>query len=63
MNQVVVKTFNNQPEADLAQNLLHEHNIWSMVRLGDTSAYGSGGSDITLLVKEQDLEHAKEILL
>lgn len=60
--QVVVKIFNNLPEAELARNLLEAERVWSMLRGGNLSAYDKGGAGTYLFVKVVDLERARLLL-
>lgn len=62
MEQVVVKTFKNLPEAELAKGLLAAEKVWSMVRGGVLSAYQNGGGETYVIVKTEDLERARLIL-
>lgn len=62
MEQVVVKTFRNLSEAELAKGLLAAEKVWSMVRGGNLSAYHNSGGETMLVVKETDLERAQLIL-
>lgn len=62
MEQVVVKIFNNLPEAELARNLLEAERVWSMLRGGNLSAYDKSGAGTYLFVKAVDLERARLLL-
>ncbi len=62
MEQVVVKTFENLPEAELARNLLAAEKVWSMTRGGALSGYQGGGGLTSLIVKMEDLERPRLIL-
>ena len=62
---VVVKTFLNRFEADVAKSALDAADIESLVRPDDAGGMEPGlwvGSAIELLVRDEDGDRAKEIL-
>ena len=62
---VVVRTFNDRIEADLAQSALEAAGIESMVRGDDAGGVQPGlwtSMGVDLLVREEDAINAREIL-
>jgi len=63
---IVVHTFNNRPEADLAKSALEAAGIDAMVQADDGGgmrpAMAWAGSGLHLLVRAADVEVAREIL-
>jgi hypothetical protein len=65
-NLVVVHTFNNRTEADLAKSALEAAGIDAMVQSDDGGAQepaiGWAGSGMHILVRAEDAEVAREVL-
>jgi putative signal transducing protein len=65
-NLIVVHTFNNRSEADLAKSALEAAGIDAMVQADDGGgmrpAMAWAGSGLHLLIRAEDLEMAREIL-
>jgi hypothetical protein len=62
---VVVRTFNDRIEAELAQSALEAAGIESMVRGDDAGGVQPGlwtGEGVDVLVREEDATNAREIL-
>ena len=63
---VVVHTFNNRPEADLAKSALEAAGVDAMMQADDGGgmrpAMAWAGSALHLLVRVEDVEVAREIL-
>jgi hypothetical protein len=63
---VVVHTFNNRPDADLAKSALEAAGIDAMVQADDGGgmrpAIAWAGSGMQILVRAEDAEVAREIL-
>jgi hypothetical protein len=62
---VVVGTFNDRIEADLAQSALEAAGIQSMIRADDAEGTQPGlwmGNGVDVLVSEEDAGRAEEIL-
>jgi hypothetical protein len=62
---VVLDTFNNHIDADLAQSALEAMGIDSMVRADDAGGEQPGlwvGSGVQILVRERDAELAKMVI-
>ena len=65
-NLVSLKTFNNDAEAELVKNILEDNGIDALVKADDCAGmvpflqFGSGG--VHLLVFEEDVEKAQEML-
>jgi hypothetical protein len=63
---VVVHTFNNRPEADLAKSALEAAGIDAMVQADDGGgmrpALAWAGSGMHILVRAEDAEVAREVL-
>ena len=62
---VVVRTFSDRIEADLAQSALEAAGIESMIRGDDAGGLQPGlwvGTGVDLLVREEDAGTAREIL-
>ena len=65
-NLVLVQTFGNRPEADLARGLLEAEGIDSMIQ-SDTAGgmrehLSWSGAGFRILVREEDAANAREIL-
>jgi len=64
-NEVVLKTFINMYEAQMAKGLLDEKGIVSMLSDEDIGGFQPGmiiGETIKLMVNEEDLERAREVI-
>jgi hypothetical protein len=63
---VVVHTYNNRPEADLAKSALEAAGIDAMVQADDGGgmrpAIAWAGSGMHILVRAEDMEVAREVL-
>ena len=62
---VILRTFSNRFEADLARSALEAASIESMVRHDDAGGMRPGlwvGRGVELLVRREDAERAREIL-
>ena len=65
MGEIVLKTFINRYEADLAKGLLDEKGIENMISDEDVGGFRPGmivGEPIQLIVNEKDLEKAKQTI-
>ena len=65
MVEIVLKTFLNRYEAELAKGLLDEKGIDNMISDDDVGGFRPGmiiGESIKLIVNEEDLEKAKEAI-
>jgi hypothetical protein len=63
--EVVLKTFLKRYEADIAKGLLDEKGITNMISDEDVGGFRTGmiiGDPIKLIVNEEDLEKAKEVI-
>jgi Putative prokaryotic signal transducing protein len=62
---VILSTFNNQIEADLARSALESIGIESMVRADDAGGEQPGlwvGEGVQILVRERDAELARTVI-
>ena len=59
---VVLRTFTNNFEVDLARTTLEAAGIESMIRTGDSGGRGLVLSFMELLVRSEDVEDAQQIL-
>ena len=62
---VILSTFNNQIEADLARSALEASGIESMVRADDAGGEQPGlwvGEGVQILVRERDAELARTVI-
>ncbi len=65
MKEIVLKTYINRYEADLAKGLLDEKGILNMILDEDVGGFRPGmviGESIQLIVNEEDLEEAREAI-
>lgn len=65
MDLVIVRTFLNRFEADLAKSALDAVEIDSLIRTDDAGGMKPGmsmGSTVKLMVREEDAERAADIL-
>ena len=63
--ETVLKTFLNRYEAEIAKGLLDEKGISNMISDEDVGGFRPGmviGETIKLIVNEQDLKMAKEVI-
>ena len=63
--EIVLKTFINRYAAEIAKGLLDEKGIVNMISDEDVGGFRPGmiiGETIKLIVKEEDLEKAKEAI-
>jgi hypothetical protein len=63
--EVILKTFLNRYEAEIAKGLLDEKGIDNMISDDDVGGFRPGmviGETIKLIVNEEDLEKAKEVI-
>ncbi len=62
---VVVASFSNRPEADLARGALEAAGIDAVVRSDDTGAmrpHMAWSRGVEIIVRVEDVDHAREIL-